>query len=292
MPRQGVPEYTIAFKKRRAANWITLGTTYAAMYMARYNFSFANKDLCDKYGWDKAEIGAIISAASLVYGIAAIFNGPIADKFGGRRAMLVGAIGAAIFNAAFGLGAYIGFFDSYAQLLVYLSTVWTLNMFFQSYSALALIKVNSAWFHRKERGVFSAIFGSIIQSGRAAVYALMTTAVVVAAPWQWKFFIPAAIVSLFAAATYMVVQDSPKEAGHEDLDTQDASSGDTEPVTVLYVLRKIFLSPVALIIAAAEFCTGIVRKGFEEWFPRYMPVQNSAAAMMSATGLKKIFRNT
>ena len=39
-----------------------------------------------------AQVGTIISTATLVYGISALFNGPIADRLGGRRAMLIGAI--------------------------------------------------------------------------------------------------------------------------------------------------------------------------------------------------------
>ena len=264
------PKHEPAFRFRRAQNWLTLGFTYAAMYMARYNFGFANKSLSDTYGWSKAQIGTIISAATLVYGISALLNGPLADRFGGRRAMLIGASGAVVFNLAFGLGAYLGFLGTGGVLLAYLGTVWTLNMYFQSYSALALIKVNSGWFHVSERGVFSAIFGSMIQSGRAAVFALMTLSVVVALPWQWKFFLPAAIVAVMALLTYFVVQDTPEDAGLEPFDPQDATSGDTEEITLGYVARKVFTQPVTLAIAGAEFCTGLVRKGFEEWFPRYM----------------------
>jgi len=264
------PKHEPAFRFRRAQNWLTLGFTYAAMYMARYNFGFANKSLSDTYGWSKAQIGTIISAATLVYGISALLNGPLADRFGGRRAMLIGASGAVVFNLAFGLGAYLGFLGTGGVLLAYLGTIWTLNMYFQSYSALALIKVNSGWFHVSERGVFSAIFGSMIQSGRAAVFALMTLSVVVALPWQWKFFLPAAIVAVMALLTYFVVQDTPEDAGLEPFDPQDATSGDTEEITLGYVARKVFTQPVTLAIAGAEFCTGLVRKGFEEWFPRYM----------------------
>jgi OPA family glycerol-3-phosphate transporter-like MFS transporter len=155
-------------------------------------------------------------------------------------------------------------------LLGYLATVWTLNMYFQSYSALALIKVNSGWFHVSERGVFSAIFGSMIQSGRAAVFALMTMSAVVALPWQWKFFLPSIVVAVMAVLTAIVVRDSPQDAGLEPFDPQDATSGDTEKITLGYVARKVFTNPIAITIAAAEFCTGFVRKGFEEWFPRYM----------------------
>src|SRR5262245_28246511 len=259
-----------AFLVRRTQNWLVLGFTYAAMYMARYNFGFANKSLSDTFGWSKTQVGAIITAATLVYGISALFNGPFADRFGGRRAMLIGASGAFVFNLAFGLGAYLGFLGTGTTLLAYFATVWTLNMYFQSFSALALIKVNAGWFHVSERGVFSAIFGSMIQSGRAAVFALMTASLVVALPWQWKFFLPAVVVGVMAILTAIVVRDVPEQAGLPPFDPQDATSGDTEAITIGYVARRVFTHAVTLTIAAAEFCTGLVRKGFEEWFPRYM----------------------
>jgi len=102
------------------------------------------------------------------------------------------------------------------------------------------------------------------------VFALMTMSAVVALPWQWKFFLPAMGVGLMAVVTFLVVRDSPVEAGLEAFDPQDATSGDTEAITLGYVARKVFTNPVALTIAVAEFCTGFVRHGFEQWFPRYM----------------------
>ncbi|HTO92004.1 MAG TPA: MFS transporter, partial [Candidatus Sulfotelmatobacter sp.] len=206
-------EHSAAFRSRRTQNWLVLGFTYAAMYMARYNFPLANKALSDTYHWDKSQVGLIITVATLVYGISALFNGPIADRFGGRRAMLIGATGAFLFNLLFGLGAYLGVLGAGPLLLGYFATVWTLNMYFQSYSALALIKVNSGWFHVSERGVFSAIFGSMIQSGRFLVFLLLAAPAVAALPWQWKFFIPSAIVGVFAILTFAVVRDTPVDAG-------------------------------------------------------------------------------
>jgi len=262
--------HSAAFQSRRTQNWLVLGLTYAAMYMARYNFPLANKSLSDAYGWDKAQVGVIITTATLLYGISALFNGPLADRFGGRKAMIIGAVGATVFNLMFGFGAYLGFLGTGPVLLGYLATVWTLNMYFQSYSALALIKVNSGWFHVSERGVFSAIFGSMIQSGRFLVFLLLGAAFVAALPWQWKFFIPAAITGVMAVMTWRVVRDTPMDAGLPDFDPQDATSGDTEKITLAYVARKVFTNPIAITIAIAEFCTGLVRGGFEQWFPRYM----------------------
>ena len=263
------PVHSAAFKRRRALNWLTLGVTYAAMYMGRYNLSFANKALSDTYGWDKTQIGSIISIALTIYGVSALFNGPVADRIGGRKAMLIGVFGAVVFNIAFGLGAYIGFLGTGTVLIGYFATAWALNMYFQSYSALSLIKVNSSWFHVRERGVFSAIFGSMIQSGRALIFVIGGFAVTVL-PWQWVFFIPAVIMFTMGIFTYKFVRDTPEEAGHPPFDTADASSGDTDKVDFKYLARKVFTNPVTLTIAAAEFCTGFVRHGFEQWFPRYM----------------------
>jgi MFS transporter, OPA family, glycerol-3-phosphate transporter len=262
-------QHSAEFKKRRGINWGTLGLTYAVMYMARYNLSFANKALSDSYGWDKTQIGTIITAALTLYGISALFNGPIADRIGGRKSMLIGAIGAAIFNFFFGLGAYLGFLGTGPFLLAYFASVWALNCYFQSFSALSLIKVNSAWFHIRERGVFSAIFGSMIQSGRALIF-FIGGIIVSVLPWQWVFFIPSAIVALMAVVTYAFVRDKPEDAGFPPLNTQDATSDYTGKVDFAFVFKRVFRNPVTLTIALAEFCTGFVRHGFEQWFPRYM----------------------
>lgn len=263
------PDHSPAFRKRRAMNWLTLGFTYAAMYMGRYNLSFANKSLSDTYGWDKTQVGAIITAALTIYGISALFNGPIADRIGGRKAMLIGVFGSVVFNMAFGLGAYVGFLGTGTLLIAYFATAWSCNSYFQSYSALALIKVNSGWFHVRERGVFSAIFGSMIQSGRALIFVIGGVAVMYL-PWQWVFFIPAGIMTGMGLLTFAIVRDNPEDTGHPAFDTADASSGDTGPVDMKYLMKKVFTNPVTVTIAIAEFCTGFVRHGFEQWFPRYM----------------------
>lgn len=267
--RNDRPDHSKEFRRRRAINWLTLGFTYAAMYMGRYNLSFANKSLSDEYGWDKTEIGAIITAALTIYGLSAMFNGPIADRIGGRKAMLIGSMGTVVFNFFFGLGAYLGFLGTGTLLLTYFASVWSLNSYFQSYSALALIKVNAGWFQVNERGVFSAIFGSMIQSGRALIFIIGGIAVTLL-PWQWVFFIPAMIVAVMSFLTYLNVQNTPSDVGLPHLDTLDATSGDTEKVDLKYVFKKVISNPIAITIAVAEFCTGFVRHGFEQWFPRYM----------------------
>lgn len=259
-----------SFRKRRGLNWVVLGFTYSAMYMGRYNLAIVNPILSESYGWNKTQIGGIITPALFAYGIFAIFNGPISDRIGGRNSMLIGATGTVLFNLLFGLGAYFGFLGKGPYLLAYFASVWMMNSYFQSFGALSLIKVNSAWFRVSERGVFSAIFGSMIQLGRTLIF-MVGPALVVVLPWQWVFFIPAVIIAIMTFLCWKNVQNSPEDCGMARLDVQDGtteSTGDRPEIKSL--IYRIFTNPITLSIAAAEFCTGIVRQGFEQWFPRYM----------------------
>ncbi len=51
------------------------------------------------------------------------------------------------------------------RLLPIFSVIYALNMYFQSYGAVSIIKVKAHWFHVRERGVFGAIFGTLISFG-------------------------------------------------------------------------------------------------------------------------------
>ena len=93
-------------------------------------------------------------------------------------------------------------------------------MYFQSYSALALIKVNSGWFHVSERGVFSRHLRlDDPERPRARLRAHRRPLLVVALPWQWVFFMPAVIMALMGLSPTSVVRDSPEEAGLPPFDT-------------------------------------------------------------------------
>ena len=76
-------------------NWFPLGLTYAAMYMGRYNFNIVKNDIGAWYHLDKGQMGFIASAGFWTYGLSVALNGPLADRIGGRKAILIGALGAA-----------------------------------------------------------------------------------------------------------------------------------------------------------------------------------------------------
>src|SRR5215470_3607702 len=158
------PRHSGAYRRRRFANWFPLGLTYATFYMGRYNFNVSKGAIGAAYHYDKTQMGLIATCGFWTYALSVMFNGPLADRFGGRRAILFGALGASLLNFAIGM---VFFTKSTAGLLVSMSLLYSLNSYFQSFGALSVVKVNSAWFHVRERGVLGGFFGAMISCGYA-----------------------------------------------------------------------------------------------------------------------------
>jgi MFS transporter, OPA family, glycerol-3-phosphate transporter len=284
------------YRIRRFLNWFPLGLTYAFLYMARYNLTVSKNAFADLMS--KESFGIIFGVGTVTYAVSFLINGPLTDRVGGKRAMLIGAAGAAIMNIVMGFLTY-GILVNHWQINMTLafSIVYAMNMYFQSYGAVAIVKVNSSWFHVRERGVFGGIFGILISLGvyfafdwgQAVVNA--TKAVVdiklnfiqeflrslvignstpaIDQTW-WVFFVPAIILGLFFIIELIWLKDRPEQAGFADFETGDATSGeDSKPYKLKEVLLKIFTNPIIITVALIEFCTGLLRNGIMHWYPIY-----------------------
>src|SRR6267378_3561367 len=161
------------FRARRAQNWVFLGLMYAMFYMARYNLSVADPYLLKAFGWTKEDLGILKSAGLITYGISVFLNGPLADRIGGKRSILIGAAGSAVSNVVFALlGSSLASGGGGRPAAVALAFVSATNYYFQSFGALSIVKINAAWFNVRERGSFAGIFGIMIQLGRLLPFAV------------------------------------------------------------------------------------------------------------------------
>ena len=263
-------EHSPAFRLRRFLNWFPLGLTYAAMYMGRYNFNIVKNDIGTWFHLDKAQMGFIASAGFWTYGLSVALNGPIADRIGGRKAILVGALGAALANLLIGLMFLNG--DA-SKVLVSMSLLWSLNMYFQSFGALSVVKVNSTWFHVSERGVFGGIFGIMISSGYFLATTIGAWLLASFASWTVIWFVPCAAMVLMFGVDWFLVQNRPSHAGLGDFDTGDGSNAhhaEDAPLPLRELMRKVFRNPVIVALIFAEFCTGFVRQGVMLYFTEYL----------------------
>lgn len=286
-------KHSRSFMWMRFLSWFPLGMSYAFLYMARYNLdqlarvdviSIANKSTIS--GW-----GFIVYAASL------FFSGPLIDRVGGKKGMIVGCLGSAIANIGMGWLLYLHMNGSQVNLVAGLTVLYMANMFFQSFGAISTIKVKSYWFHVRERGTFGAIFGTLISLGvyfafdwtaaiansvdirqaadGGAVRRLITAAFglqnsTVSAFWL-IFYIPAGILLIFALLDLILIKDSPDDAGFGAFETHDASHGHSKGFDSWWAtIKAVLTNKILLMIGLIEFCSGILRDGTMKWYQLYV----------------------
>ena len=286
------PDLTPEFRRRRAVNWLSLGFLYAFFYMTRYNYTAAAPILADILGWKNTDLGIFETVMPLVYGLSVVLNGPLADRIGGKKAFLFGAAGVVVMNFLFGLASFavispavwqgtgtmrdvmthaeLRFGLSGGMILTLMAIVWGLNGFFQSFGALSIVKVNAQWFHVRERGTFSGIFGVLIRMGLLFAFQGVPLIVLVL-PWQYAFWIPGAFVLVMLIINYFFMFNSPKEAGLGEFETGDEVDPDeSERPSVASILQKVFASRVMWMIALGSMMIGFVRRSVvDAWWPKY-----------------------
>ncbi len=260
--------HTEAFKRRRFFNWFPLGLTYAFLYFGRYNVN----ELTSALGSNNKEFGVIFAAGTLVYGFSFIINGPLTDKLGGRTTILISAFGAAMSNLLMAGAVYLHKTGTVLPggLVPWLSVLYGLDMYFQSFGAVSIVKVNAAWFHVRERGVQGGVFGILISLGIYFGYdwSKAISTALPSSPWMIAL-IPALVLLAAFTAAWFLVRDTPSHAGHPDFEVGDDSAAIDDKASVPQVFLKMLTNPVILIIVGIEFCTGFLRNGVMSWYPKF-----------------------
>ena len=267
--------HSTGFRRRRMWNWLPLGLTYAFLYMARYNLDVAkNAGLMDK-----ADLGTISAIGMWVYGVSFLLNGPLTDRLGGRKTILLAAAGSAICNLLMGVMVVVQWSgDSYlANPVPTFGLLYGANMYFQSFGAVSIVKVNAQWFHLRERGTFGGIFGILISLGLYFAYD-WNKLIVDSLPLEWVFFAPALALIAFIFIDAMLVFDRPSDTGHVDFDVGDATHADDHSLTVAQVFKKMFSHPVVMTIAVVELFTGFVRGAVMKWTYIFLPETGHASS--------------
>ena len=274
----GLDHITKAFSRRRVMNWFPLGLTYAFMYMGRYNLKVSKHAYEHIAGLDgsplmaNADFAAIFFWGTLVYGFAFVLNGPLTDRIGGRKAVLTGTAGVIVMNAVMGLATWSLLTQGPAfellskNFVAVFSVLYALNMYFQSFGAVSVVKVNASWFHVRERGVFGAIFGILISLG---VYFAFDWSyfILEGVGLVWVFLVPSVLLALLWVVDLLLVRDTPGAAGLVDFNTGDASSGDAGPrKSVVEVFSMMLRNPIIMTIAFVEFASGFLRQSIMQWY--------------------------
>ena len=274
------PEHPPGFRLRRGRNWFFLGLTYATYYLCRYNLSIIAPAFKAEFGFSNTQYGAIQTGRNGAYAIGQFVNGLFTDRLGGKQAMTIGAIGTVILNLAFGITAWSNIGWLFFTLLI----IRLADGYVQAFGAPGMVKINTAWFRRQERGTFAGIFGAMINLGQMgvgkiggllatgfAVPLIFFTITVEKQDWRYMFIIPPVVVVIVIILMNLMVKNHPEEAGYRIVHDDEAEDEDPhETVHLSEVFRRITSNPVVWVVAGAYFCTGFVRAAIYDWWTIYM----------------------
>jgi len=273
-------EHPPGYRGRRGQNWFMLGLMYASYYMCRYNIGIAAPRLMDEFGLSTSQFSWINTGRHWSYAVGQFWNGLLTDRLGGKQAMALGAMLTIALNVLFGVSSYAG---SGSVLLLFI-LIRSTDGYAQAFGAPGMIKVNTSWFTRSERGSFAGVFGLMIQIGQISINALgpwLLTAhvfmlfgrrIVIGGDWRWLFWVPPAVVAVVVVVMYLIVRNNPEESGYviqHDAEEEARDGDHEERINIREVLGVIVRKRMVWITAFAYFCTGVVRTAQYDWWVIY-----------------------
>lgn len=253
----------------RVAQWRMLLAAmfcYLFFYTGRQTFGFAIPGIQAEFGLSKETLGWASSAMLWMYAIGQAINGNLADKFGGRRIMSLGAV----------LSCGANWVTSFAGGLFSLVLPWGVNGYFQALGWAPGSRLLSNWWGAGERGKVYGFY--VFAAGCASVLSYVTSVVVIDVlhlEWRWIFRLPVLLMLAGGIVFYLVARERPQDMGFEPLsDTDVANAADraneadhADQETSRQRYLAVLKNPRLLVAAVSLGFQNAARYGLIVWVP-------------------------
>ncbi len=263
------PIELIKLKKwRLSVFWVCL-VGYIGYYLCRKNIAAAFPLMSEEFGYSNTELGLIAFYSELAYAAGKFINGPLTDKFGGRKFFLIGMLGAIACNLLFTQGSS----------LTYFIIIWCVCRYFLSMGWGGLIKMIGYWYEPERNGTIMGFISLNFQFG--GVLATLLAGFLVAKGLGWKavFIYPAIILGIICLWSFLASREKPEDViigtnfGHGSNDKkslmgEEINKGISEsPLKTILSLLKINAYRHVLVFS---FFTTFLRSIFFFWTPKLL----------------------
>ncbi len=251
------------------AGWRAIGLLivgYVGVYLCRKNFSVAVPLLQEHFGASKAEVGGIATVGTLTYAVGKVVNGPLVDRLGGRRGLLLSLLLVGLFGAAGAL----------APGLLVLSLAYGVNRFAGSASWGAMLKLVPTWFGPARTGTAVAVLSLSYVAGSALATLLAARIVGAGGGWRAVMGVPSLYLAAILVLCFFTVRAGPRGA---------VAKGEPAPPKrpLAADLALLFARPQFLATCALSFTLTLLRESFNTWsFDFLVSIQGGHPSVMTA----------
>jgi len=249
---------------QRTVLWV-LWLTYGSFYFCRNNLGVGLPGLQDELHYTKSEVGTVLMALKLAYGIGQFINGQLAEHWRPRLLLALGMIASAALNVLFG----------WATALYFLTFVWACNGYVQALGWPPTMRVAANWFPALQRGRAIGIIGTGYQLCGALTFVVAGWAAD-RFGWRGALYVPAALVVVSALHMMIFLKDSPDVAGPAQSSTAMPASSVGE--NILATLSN----PALWLVAAALCLLDACRYGFTDWGVTHLKEVQGASVSSAA----------
>jgi OPA family glycerol-3-phosphate transporter-like MFS transporter len=261
------------YKRLRLKVFIGIFLGYAGYYLTRKVFSLAMPDLV-AMGYSKTQLGFILSAVSIAYGISKFVMGNVSDRSNARRFLTLGLVLSSLTMIIMGFIP----FNTVSNISVAIMFVLLfMNGWFQGMGWPPCGRVMVHWFTIHERGTKMSIWNVAHNVGGGIIGPLAILGFELFADWHAKLYFPGAIALVVACIAWLLIRDTPQSCGLPSIEEhtgdypENYSKKFEQEMTAKEIFMKYILKNRLLwAIAFANAFVYLVRYGVLDWAPTYL----------------------
>ena len=236
---------------------------YLFLYLGRFNFWPVSPLVRDELSLTFFEIGLINALLLWGFGLGDLVHGRLAESYGLRLWVLLGAVFTVVFNwvTSFGVSAMT------------IAIPWGINGFVNAACWAPAISMISQWWPRRDRGMAMGLVGTA-SGGSMLVMWWITGWVGIEFGWRAAFRYPPLIILLVAVALFILSRDRPADVGLPDYIEEDEVSASPEAVDQARLrgfgpYRELLSNPRFHLASHVKGLENVVRYGLTTWVPIY-----------------------
>jgi sugar phosphate permease len=250
----GAPAAADPLPAEHGVVWL-LWLSYGAFYFCRTNLSAAIPGMEQPLSegglqLTGSQIGTILMAAKISYGLGQFINGQLAERISPRQILALGMLGSAALNLLFGFST--GFY--------FLLFLWATNGFCQSMGWPPTIRVVGNWVPVVRRGKAIGIIGTGYQVTLGLTYFVAGQSAELLG-WRGALYVPAGILATAGLLMLLFLKESP-----ENRHTTSTQHGSGRPqLPLAETLWITFANPALWLLGISLGLLNACRYGFVDW---------------------------
>ncbi len=236
---------------------------YLFLYLGRFNFWPVAPLVKEELSLTHFEIGLINALLLWGFGLGDLVHGRLAEAYGLRLWVLLGALLTVVFN----------WVVSFGTTTMSIAIPWGINGFVNAACWAPGISMISQWWPRRERGMAMGIVGTAT-GGAMLIMWWITGWVGIEFGWRAAFRYPPLLILLMGLAFYFLSRDRPADVGLPEYLEEDEVSAKPEAVSEEQLrgfgpYRELLSNSRFHLASHVKGLENVVRYGLTTWVPIY-----------------------